>query len=82
MVFDYWVVELLMGFKDVAFLPSRGSFSTTFFPKCGDGESLFTTTSLKVVVGVSKNMLHVKYVCSNKASFVSVTFHSTVAKMR
>ena len=40
-----------MGYQDVAFLPSRASFSTTFLKNCGRGESLGTTTFLKTVVG-------------------------------
>ena len=40
-----------MGFQDVAFLPSRASFSTTFLKSYGRGESLVTTTCLKTVVG-------------------------------
>ena len=46
-----WVRELLMGFQDAAFLPSRASFFNTFFTKCGRGESLGTTTCLKTEVG-------------------------------
>ena len=64
-----------MGFQDIAFLPTRASFSTTFLKNCGRGESLGTTTCPKTVVGVSKGMLPVKYFCSNKAFFVSVIFH-------
>ena len=48
-----------MGFQDMAFLPSRGRFSTTFLKNCGRGKSLGTTTCLKAVVGVSKGMLPV-----------------------
>ena len=36
-----------MGFQDIAFQPSRASFSTTSLKNCGRGESLGTTTSLK-----------------------------------
>ena len=40
-----------MGCQDVAFLPSRASFSTTFISNCGRGESPGITTCLKIVVG-------------------------------
>ena len=50
-------------------------FSTTYLKNCGGGEGLRTTTCLKAVVGVSKVMLPVKYVCPNKASFVSIKFN-------
>ena len=45
------VGELLIGFHDVVFLPSRASFSSTFLKNCGRGESLSTTTCIKAVVG-------------------------------
>ena len=38
-----------MGFQDVAFLPSRATFSTTFIKFCGRVEILLTTTHLKAV---------------------------------
>ena len=57
-----------MGFLDMAFLPSRDSFSTTFL-NCGRSESLGTTTCLKLWLAVSKGMLPVKYICPNEASF-------------
>ena len=44
-------------------------FSTAFVKNCGRGESLQTTTCIKAVVGVSKGLLPVKYICSDKASF-------------
>ena len=56
-----------MGFTAMAFLSSRDSFSTTFLNNCGRGESLWTTTCHKAVVGVDKSMLPVEH--SNKASF-------------
>ena len=40
-----------MSFQDVAFLPSRNSFSTTFVKNCGRGGSLRITTCLITVVG-------------------------------
>ena len=74
-----------MGFQDVLFLSSRASFSTTFLKNCCRGEGLRTTTCLKVVVGLSKGMLPVKYFCFNKAIFVLMEFHvdhNTVPKLR
>ena len=72
--------------QDVAFLPSRDSFSTTFVKNCGRGESLRTTTCLKTVVRVSKGMLPVKYFLLQQGLFlVSVKFHDdhkTVTKTK
>ena len=46
------VGELLVGFQDVAFLPSLACFfPTTFLEYCGRGEFLGTTTCFKTVVG-------------------------------
>ena len=56
-----------MGFQDVAFLPFRASYSTTFLLNCRRGESLETITCLKTVVVDSKGMLPVEYFCSSKA---------------
>ena len=39
-----------MGSHDVAFLPSKASFSTTFLTNGGRGEGLRTTTCLRTVV--------------------------------
>ena len=58
------VGEVVMGFQDVVILPSRASFSTIFFENCGNGEGLRSIKCLKVVIGVSKGMLHGKYFCS------------------
>ena len=57
----FWVGELLMGFRDLAILPSSASISITFLKNCGICESLRTTTCPKTVVGVSKGMLPVRY---------------------
>ena len=46
-----------MDFQDVAFLPSKPSFSITFLKNCGRGENLVTTTCLRTVVEVGKGML-------------------------
>ena len=64
------VGKLLMVFQDVAFLSPRASFSTAFLKNCGSGKRFGTTTCLKTVVGVSKGMLLVRYICSNKISFL------------
>ena len=57
-----------MGYHDAEFLPFRDSSYTTFHKYCGRGEILGTTICLETVVGVSKSMLPVRHVCSNKAS--------------
>ena len=49
-----------MGSQDVAFLPSRASFSIVFAKICGRGEILGTTTCLRTVVGSSKGIFPVK----------------------
>ena len=43
--------ELLIGFQDVVFLPSRACFYTTFLTNCGGSESLKFTTCPMTVVG-------------------------------
>ena len=55
-----------MGFHDVAFLPSCASFSMVFLITCGRGEDLSTTTCLKLLFGVSKCLLPLRYFCSYK----------------
>ena len=61
-----------MGFQDVAFLPSRDSFITTFLKHCGRGKSLWIAKCHKTVIGVCKGMLNVKYFDSNRSLFISV----------
>ena len=71
-----------MGFQDVALLPSRASFYTTFLKHCGRG--LGTATCLKTVVGVAVGMLPVKCFRSNISSYcVSLFFnnHKTVTAL-
>ena len=58
-----------MGSQDVAILLSKASSSTTFLMNCGKGESLGRQHVLALWLGVSKDMLPVKYFCLNKASF-------------
>ena len=55
-----------MVLQDVAFLPSRASFSPTYLNNFGTGESPRTTICPKAVVGVSVSMLPIKYFCSNE----------------
>ena len=57
-----------MGFLDLEFLSSRASFFTAFLNNCGRGENLGTITCHKTD-DVGKDMLLVKYVFSNNASF-------------
>ena len=40
-----------MGFQDVVFLSSRGSFSTTFLKNCVRGEALRAATCLATMGG-------------------------------
>ena len=57
-----------MGSQDVALLPSRASFSTTFLTNCGRCEGLGINTCLKTVVGGQQGHAPCK-ICSNTASF-------------
>ena len=71
-----------MGFQEVAFQPSRASFLTTFLKNCGKGVG--TITYPKAIVRVSKGIQPEKFLCSNKASFVSCEFcadYKAVTKM-
>ena len=59
-----------MSFHDVAFLPSRGSFSsTTFLTICGIGEGLGATTCLDTLVGVMQGHAPSKILLLDVASF-------------
>ena len=76
------------------FCPPRALFcgshvvcsSTTFLTNCGRGESLRTATYPLTVVGVSKGMLPVEYLCPQHGHFlVSLRFHEdpkTVTEFR
>ena len=65
-----------MDFQDVAFLPSRTRFSTTFLKNCGRDESLGTTTCLKNVVGGKQgHALCNIHLLQQSLFFVSVKFH-------
>ena len=63
--------SLLMGFQDVAFQPSRASFSTTFVKNCVRGESLRPPHVVKLWLEVIKGMLPLRYLGYDKASFCS-----------
>ena len=58
-----------MGFQDVAFQPSRASFSTTYVNNCCGGKGLRSATCLNTVVEVIKGTLLVKYFGSQKCAF-------------
>ena len=55
-----------MGLQSVAFMHSQDSFGTMFLKHCSC-ESLWTSSCITTMVGVSKDMPSVKYFCSNKA---------------
>ena len=59
-----------IGFSGCSVPVFQSLISTTFPKHCGRGESTGTTTCLRSMVGVSKDMLPVKDFCSNKAFFV------------
>ena len=81
-----WIGDLLMRFQDVAFLPSRANFSTTFLDNCGRGEMLEITTCSKTVVEGKKRHAPSKIILQNQSLYVvSVQFngdHKTVTMMR
>ena len=56
----YCVMELLMGFLDVVFLPHTELFFATFLKYCGRGESLKTATYLMTVVVGKEGHTHIK----------------------
>ena len=76
-----WAVELLVGFQDVAFLPSLAELSTTSMKFFFRGRVLRTTTCPKTLVGVSKGMLPVRYHHSNKASFLCQSNFMEIARL-
>ena len=79
-----------MSFQDVAFLPYQACFSPYFLLIVVDVIALGPPHVLKLFFGVGKDMIPVKYFCSNKASFfvsvlVSIKFHvdhMTVTKIK
>ena len=71
-LYIYFVVgELLMGFRDVAFLPCRSTFYTTFKKIMVELEAIGSSHVLEMWLEVSNGILPVKYFCSNNASFLS-----------
>ena len=60
-----------MGFMDVAFLPSKASFSTTFLQNCGRGEGLVTTTCLSAVVGDKQGHAPCRVLLLHQSLFLS-----------
>ena len=65
-----------MSFQDVAFLPSKASFYTTFVEYCGRCEGLRTTTfSIAVDVGRHGDGLCRVFLVQRSLFFVSVEFH-------
>ena len=52
--------ELIIGFRNVAFLPSEASFYETFLKNSSRGKVFGTAICLKTLVAVSKGMLPVK----------------------
>ena len=74
-----------MGFLDVAFVPSRASFSATFLKHCGRGESLGTTTCLQTVFVGRQGYSPCNILSLHQNLFVSDEFHGdhkTVTKLR
>ena len=70
------VGELLMGFQDGEFLATHGSFPPHFLNIVAKVKIFGAPHALKQWLGVSKIMLPVKFLCTNKASFfVSVESH-------
>ena len=71
-----WVLELLVCFHDVAFLPSRASFSTAFLSTISRGKSLKTITCLKTVLGGNQGHAPCKILSLQQSLFfVSVEFN-------
>ena len=57
------VGELLVGFQDVAFMPSRVTFLPCFFIIVVEVEALGRPRVSKLSLGVSKGMLPGRYFC-------------------
>ena len=65
-----------MGFQDVAFLPSRASFSTTFLRNHGRSESIRTTACLISVGSGNQGYAHCKiFPLQQSVFFMSVKVH-------
>ena len=70
--FHAWLLllELQMGYHDMAFLPSRDSFYTTFLKKYLTSQGLGTTTFPKTVVGGKQGYSPCKVISLHKASIL------------
>ena len=64
-----------MCFQDVAFLPSRARFFTTFLVSCGRGEGLGSTTCLGNVFGGKQGHDPCRILLLHQGLFVSVESH-------
>ena len=64
-----------MGFQDVAFLPSRASFSTMFLKNCGRCKSLRTTTCPKTMAWAKQRHAPCKYSCTTKPLLRTAEFN-------
>ena len=85
MIHLHTIIYILMGFYDVAFLPSQDSFPLYFLKIVVEMKAFGPPHVLKLCLVLSKGMLPVKYFHSNKAFFVSVEFHldhKTLTKLR
>ena len=49
--YSIYLLDFIVSFEDIAILPSRARFSTTFLKNCVGNDSLGATTCLKSVVG-------------------------------
>ena len=67
--------ELQSGFQDVAFLPSRASFCSTFLKNCDRCYDLGTASCLQAVGWMSKGMLPVKSFSYNRSYFLCKCRH-------
>ena len=64
-----------MVIHDVASLPSQGSFDTIFLKLCDEVKATKPPHVLELWLMVSKGMLPVKYLRSNKTCLMSVDCH-------
>ena len=74
-----------MGFHEVVLLPFRASFPPHFQKIVTEVKAFETPYVQQLWLGVSKEMLSIKYLCSIKAFLASVIFHGDheiVTKLR
>ena len=64
-----FIIIILRGFQDVAFLLFQASFFTIFNDNCGSGEGLRINTCLSTMIGGRQGHAPVRYFCSNNACF-------------